>query len=154
MKSAKIILSLISLFLVSLLLLACTTQVPQLAPPQEQPVQPAQQSVQPVVADQAAQSSVDAQPTPSDELPPGRSTLVEIKDTAFNPSSVTVKTGGIITWRNLDSVPHTISADDDSFGSGTLAPGDAFSTSFPNAGRFTYTCGIHPSMEGIVVVEE
>jgi plastocyanin len=45
-----------------------------------------------------------------------------------------------------------VTADDGSFGSGTLAQDAAFTRAFPIAGTFAYHCAIHPSMTGTVVV--
>lgn len=80
---------------------------------------------------------------------------IEIKNFSFNPSSVTVKTGTTVTWVNNDSVPHDITNDPDGskFKSQTLQQGENFKFTFDTAGTFPYYCGIHPSMQGTVIVE-
>lgn len=64
-----------------------------------------------------------------------------------------VRAGARVTWTNRDNVPHTVTANDDSFKSGNLAPGATFSQEFPRAGTFAYRCSIHAEMVGSVVVE-
>ena len=51
----------------------------------------------------------------------------------------------IVTWTNLGSGPHTVTADDGSFDSGPLVPGTCFSQPFPTAGLVTYHCALHPA---------
>jgi plastocyanin len=79
---------------------------------------------------------------------------VSIKDFAFNPQTVTVKVGAVVTWQNNDTVSHDVVADDGTFDTKMLAPGEKGSYTFTKAGTYTYKCGIHPSMTGTIVVEE
>jgi plastocyanin len=78
---------------------------------------------------------------------------VSIANFAFSPASITVKVGDQVTWTNNDSTTHTVTADDNSFSSGDLAPGATFSFTFTKAGTFPYHCSIHTSMKGTVVVQ-
>jgi plastocyanin len=50
-------------------------------------------------------------------------------------------------------VAHTTTSDDDAWNSGTLQPGDDFTTTFAESGTFSYFCSIHPSMTATIVVE-
>jgi plastocyanin len=77
---------------------------------------------------------------------------VSIVDFAFNPGSVAVDAGGTVTWTNQGPSPHTVTANDGSFDSGTLDAGGSFSFTFMSAGTFSYFCAIHPDMVGSVVV--
>jgi plastocyanin len=77
---------------------------------------------------------------------------VEIKSLAFNPASVTVKTGSKVTWTNNDNVTHTVTLDDNSVDSGNVNVGSSFDHTFATAGTFAYHCKIHPTMHGAVVV--
>lgn len=83
-----------------------------------------------------------------------RSARVEIEDFAYNPDPVTIEEGGKVTWINRDSVPHTATAEDGSFDTGTLEEGKLGSESFKEPGTYAYTCTIHPQMEGTVEVVE
>jgi len=84
---------------------------------------------------------------------PTTETSVEIKNHSFNPKTLTVKVGSVVTWTNKDSVPHTATANDQSFDTGNLKPGDSGSARFPTAGTYTYHCSIHPDMVGTIVVK-
>ena len=59
-----------------------------------------------------------------------------------------------MTWSNDDSVPHTVTAREDTFDSGVLMSGESFSQTFAEPGTYDYFCAIHPSMTGTVVVRE
>ena len=79
---------------------------------------------------------------------------VSVVDFAFEPGTVTVPAGATVTWTNTGSRPHTVSADDGSFDSGRLDPGEQFSQTFDQPGTFAYHCGFHPEMQGSIVVTE
>jgi plastocyanin len=66
--------------------------------------------------------------------------------------AATVPVGGTLTWSNLGSQAHTVTAADGSFDSGLVAPGSTASIEFDTPGVFSYTCSPHPWMKGIVVV--
>ena len=65
---------------------------------------------------------------------------------------VTIEEGGKVIWQNEDSAPHTATADDGSFDTGTLEEGKLKSENFKEAGTYTYICSIHPDMHGTVEV--
>ena len=52
-----------------------------------------------------------------------RSAKVEIVDFAYDPDPVTIEEGGKVIWLNEDSAPHTATAEDGSFDTGTLEEG-------------------------------
>jgi plastocyanin len=83
-----------------------------------------------------------------------RSAKVEIVDFAYDPDPVTIEEGGKVIWQNEDSAPHTATADDGSFDTGTLEEGKLKSESFKEAGTYEYICSIHPDMHGTVEVVE
>ena len=90
--------------------------------------------------------------TPSTLAP--ESISVNIKNFSFNPSTLTIKTGAKVTWINNDTVSHTVTSDDGNLlDSRNLSPGQSFSFVFTNSGAVNYHCNIHPTMKGIVVVE-
>jgi len=70
----------------------------------------------------------------------------------FEPERLQVLVGETVTWRNLDAVTHTVTADDGTFDSGDLAPDGAFSVTFDQPGRTTYHCAIHRFMTGEIDV--
>lgn len=79
-------------------------------------------------------------------------TNVAIAGFAYSPRQVTVRVGDTVTWTNNDSAPHTVTANDASFDSGTLGQGGVYSRTFGVTGVFSYFCAIHPSMTGSVRV--
>jgi plastocyanin len=95
-----------------------------------------------------AQSS----PAPSGEA--SKSEKVQIVEFSYEPDPVVVQVGGKVIWQNEDSAPHTATADDDSFDTGTIEQGKLGSETFKEAGTFAYHCEIHPTMHGTVEVVE
>lgn len=78
---------------------------------------------------------------------------VTIANFAFAPKTLTIKKGTKVTWTNQDSAPHTATADDGSFDTGTLQKGDSKSITFEKAGTFAYHCTVHPNMKASITVE-
>jgi len=81
-----------------------------------------------------------------------RAEKVEIVEFTYDPDPVTVQTGGKVIWQNEDTAPHTATADDGSFDTGTLERGKLKSETFKQAGTYPYFCEIHPTMTGTVEV--
>jgi plastocyanin len=82
----------------------------------------------------------------------GKTMTVSIKNFAFNPPNATVSAGTTVTWVNNDQGPHTATANDGTFDSGTLQPGQSYSFTFDKAGTYAYHCNIHPYMTATVTV--
>ena len=76
-----------------------------------------------------------------------------IADYSFSPATITVSVGDTVTWTNQGKQPHTATASDGSFNTGTLHTGQSASHTFTKAGTFAYICSIHPFMHGTVVVQ-
>jgi plastocyanin len=91
-------------------------------------------------------------PAPSGEAV--RAEKVEIVEFTYDPDPVTIQVGGKAIWINRDAAPHTATADDGSFDTGTLEMGKLKSESFKEAGTYPYFCEIHPDMRGTVEVVE
>jgi len=88
----------------------------------------------------------------TDGTTPGTQTdKVNISNFAFEPSTITVTAGTTVTWTNQDSVAHTVVSD--TFKSGNLSQGQAFQFKFDTKGTYNYSCSIHPTMKGTVIVE-
>jgi plastocyanin len=120
-------------------------QAPASAPAQAPPAQaPAGQPPAGSPYGQAGQPG-EAAPAPS----PG--TTVEISDFTF--SAPTAGPGSSVAVANRDGAPHTVSADDGSFGSGTVDAGATGSFVAPAApGTYQFHCEIHPQMSGTLTV--
>jgi len=81
----------------------------------------------------------------------------------FSPETVTVVIGvnNTVTWTDNDNTmdangylpTHVVAANDTSFTSVGLNPGDTFTYTFTTAGTFPYHCNVHPWMRGTVIVK-
>lgn len=82
-----------------------------------------------------------------------RTNTVTISKNKFTPQSITVKVGTTVTWKNNDTVVHTVDAVRGEFRSGSVQPGKTFSYTFSTPGLVDYQCSIHPGMLGTVLIE-
>jgi len=80
------------------------------------------------------------------------STTVEMKNVAFAPNRIAVTAGTTIRWTNNDPLVHTITADDGSWDSGPIEPGNTWTHTFTQPGEYAFHCTPHPFMKGVVVV--
>jgi hypothetical protein len=95
-------------------------------------------------------------PIPTVRPPSPIGNTIAIKNFAFDPSALTVKSGTAVMWTNLDAAPHAIVFDIGSpvtYSSGSLPPGSSYSLTFTQPGTYMYHCSIHPSMKGTIVVQ-
>jgi plastocyanin len=80
---------------------------------------------------------------------------IEIKDFAFNPQTITVKSGDKIIWINRDEEPHTIVSVEKQFKkSSALDTDQEFTITAGAPGTYTYYCSVHPKMTGTIIVEK
>jgi plastocyanin len=80
---------------------------------------------------------------------------IEIKDFAFNPQTLTVKSGEKVTWINRDEEPHTIVSVEKQFKKSTALDTDQeFTITAGAPGTYNYFCSVHPKMTGTIVVEK
>lgn len=84
---------------------------------------------------------------------------ITIQNGSFNPKTVTIPAGTMVTWTNLEAFPHTISSSvTPKFGPGkiflsnSLEKGDTFSFTFTNAGVYQYYAVDRHSMLGTITV--
>ena len=85
--------------------------------------------------------------------PTGTAPAVTIDKFRFEPESLNVKVGDMVTWTNKESAAHSVVADDKSFTSqDRMKQGDSFSHAFTAPGTFSYFCGIHDYMKATVTV--
>jgi plastocyanin len=78
---------------------------------------------------------------------------VSIRNFAFSVATLSVSAGTQVTWTNNDATAHTVTADDGSFDSGNIAPGNSFTHTFSSMGTVSYHCSIHPMMKAAVIVK-
>jgi plastocyanin len=97
-------------------------------------------------------------PTPISQTSVSDNTVM-VRDFAFTPQTITVKTGSIVRWENKDAVPHRIVFTDasgrdlPSGDNSLLTASQSYSRKFDTAGTYPYYCKIHPEMKGTVMVE-
>jgi plastocyanin len=84
--------------------------------------------------------------------PPPAAAIVDIRNVAFNPRSVTVHAGATVAWKFDDgSVAHNV------VGSDWRSPDRTsgyFTHIFAVPGTYAYRCTIHSNMDGQVVVSQ
>jgi plastocyanin len=79
---------------------------------------------------------------------------IEIKDFAFNPHTITVKSGEKITWINRDEEPHTVVSVEKQFKkSPALDTDQEFTVVAGSPGTYSYFCSVHPKMTGTIIVK-
>lgn len=103
------------------------------------------------------ETTEEAEPETNAPAPSGeavRSAKVSMVDFSFEPPTVTIQAGGKVIWQNDGEAPHTATADDDSFDTGTVESGKLKSENFKTVGAYAYICTIHPEMKGTVEVVE
>jgi plastocyanin len=89
-------------------------------------------------------------PTSIEEI----SVKVSVSHSAFNPSSLTIKRGGIVIWENLNTMDHSPVSIDGRFGTCVLkVAGDSCSITFSESGTYEYYNKGHPSVKGTIIVE-
>jgi len=83
----------------------------------------------------------------------------ETTQKCYDPYSVPVRIGGVVTWNNIDTVVHTVTSGnphkgpDGAFDSSLIMSGDTFSHKFNSVGIYDYFCMLHPWMLGKVTVK-
>jgi plastocyanin len=99
-------------------------------------------------------------------LMPGASTLAQGSTTinmnpdTFARTEVHIAPGQTVVWNdpnNPDSQTHTVTADDGSFDSGDVNPGDQYTMEFDTPGSYPFYCQYHggpggEGMSGVIVV--
>ena len=81
-------------------------------------------------------------------------TVVAMYMSMYTDSPITIAAGSTILFVNADDAKHTATADDDSWGTGTMNKADSFVRRFSTPGTYTFHCSYHPEMIGTVVVTD
>ena len=89
-------------------------------------------SAAPVTATPASATSAD-----------DKTVVVQLGEHFFDPSSITVRVGTTVIWRNNGQQTHDIHARDGSFDSPLLNPGNTFTFTFTKPGLYPYYCIPH-----------
>ncbi len=78
--------------------------------------------------------------------------VISITGTTYSPIDVTISAGQSVRFVNDDTVQHTVTADDLSWGSGTLAAGAEFVHTFTTEGTYTFFDSYNSRLTGAVYV--
>ncbi|MBI4256508.1 cupredoxin domain-containing protein [Candidatus Uhrbacteria bacterium] len=78
---------------------------------------------------------------------------VSIQDNSYSPSTLELDAGRAVRFVNDGDTKHTASADDGSWGTGTLNPGENFTRYFDEEDSYDFHCAYHDSMTGTLIVE-
>ncbi len=79
---------------------------------------------------------------------------VEVGADGFSPQEVTAAAGTTVVWTNSGSSLESVAADDGSFDSFRLDPGEQFSFTFTTPGEFSYASTVGSGATGTVIVTE
>lgn len=79
---------------------------------------------------------------------------IDMQDLKFAPAGATVKVGETVTWTNQDDVAHNVTATSgETFQSPNFGKGETFTWTAVKPGVISYTCTLHPGMNGTLNVE-
>ena len=78
---------------------------------------------------------------------------VTIDGVQFSPAELTVHPGDRIVWVNKDPFPHTATAANKQFDSGSIAVNGSWSYTVTKKGEIEYSCTFHPTMKGKIKVQ-
>ena len=78
---------------------------------------------------------------------------ITIDGAQFTPAELTVHRGDRIVWVNKDPFPHTVTADNKAFDSGSIAANASWNYIATKKGDYAYICTFHPTMKGKIKVQ-
>ncbi|MBI2484659.1 cupredoxin domain-containing protein [Candidatus Uhrbacteria bacterium] len=79
--------------------------------------------------------------------------VMNISAGGYTPILATIQAGRTVRFTNLDTVNHTVTSDDLSWGSGTMSAGIVFSRTFKTPGTYTFFDSYHPQFTGTIIVQ-
>jgi plastocyanin len=86
-----------------------------------------------------------------ESTPEPRRRVVEIRGFEYFPANLVVAPGDTVVWVNHDAVPHTATAVDAAWDSGSIASNQAGSWVVSGEGG-DYTCAFHPAMKARISI--
>ena len=85
--------------------------------------------------------------------PAARRHTVEISAFRYAPADLRVAAGDTVVFVNRDAVPHTATAADGAWDTGSVAAGDSGRVVVAREGRHPYRCLFHPNMASALTAE-
>jgi plastocyanin len=90
----------------------------------------------------------------SQAITTGAGVAVDMRQSCFEPTVLTIRTGERVTWTNRDAGPHTVTGAANGWGNfEAVQQGQTISFDFDEPGVYPYVCWLHPTMLGAVVVD-
>lgn len=83
---------------------------------------------------------------------PKKYTITIVDAMHYEPASLTVRAGDMITWVNKDVVQHTATSAAAGFDSPAVSPEKSWTYTARKKGTFLYNCRFHPLMKGSLTV--
>jgi plastocyanin len=80
--------------------------------------------------------------------------LITMSDNRYHSDYTIVNVGDTVTFRNdeVDDTKHDVAADDNSFGSPVIHPGESWSFTFAAEGYYSFYCTFHEDMQAAILV--
>jgi plastocyanin len=79
---------------------------------------------------------------------------VTIRNYEYDPATIVVPVGTVVTFTNRDSTPHTATSKRSGvFESGPIDTGESRRIKLEETGMYNYYCAFHPFMKGTIRVE-
>lgn len=91
-------------------------------------------------------------PEPSSAVAKSKTRTVVLRGMKYLPATLIVNAGDTVVWKNEDVVPHTATAGNKSFDSGSIEPGASWSYAAKRKGTYLYYCAFHPNTRGKLIV--
>lgn len=85
-------------------------------------------------------------------VPEAAGTKIEMKNACFTPTVLRTEPGSTVTWTNEDDLAHVVIGVGWAAGGDEMALGQSASVRFDQQGTYPYSCYLHPSMNGLVMV--
>lgn len=79
--------------------------------------------------------------------------IINLTDSGYSDVDLSIDAGRAVKFTNTGSSKHTATAEDLTWGSGTLNPGDSFIRYFNEEGEFEFFCSYHSTETGIITAE-
>jgi plastocyanin len=86
---------------------------------------------------------------PAEPVELNHGAVIAVDDNDFDPKHAVVPAGSTVTWEWVGNAPHNVVGDD--FESDVIATGTLAHT-FNEPGTYSYSCTLHPGMDGMVEV--
>ena len=100
----------------------------------------------------AALALLSASGSATPPVAPMKSYTITIENMHFSPRQLSVQRGDRIVWVNKDLFPHTVTAGDKAFDSGTINADSSWTYVTDKPGEYAYTCTFHPTMKAAITV--